>query len=106
MTDYAPQEFSGGSAVPEPEGWPFRHVALYCDASGGPCDAEVDADIRADRLEDALPGLRRYAREQGWQAADDGSVPDLCPAHKDDPGQQALLGVPGAGDEVPDAAVD
>lgn len=83
---------------PDPTGWPFRHVALYCDHPTGGCDAGVDADIRATTYEQALPGLRRYAREQGWQAADDGSVPDLCPAHRPDPVGAALLGIPA---EVP-----
>lgn len=88
--------------APDEDTWPFRHVALFCDY--GPCDEEVDADIRADSFAAALPGLRSYARGEGWETADDqGRGKDLCPQHRADPDAGALLGVPAAGDEAPGA---
>jgi hypothetical protein len=80
-----------------PDVWPFRHVGLSCDHPAG-CDADIDADIRADTFEQALPFLLDYARRQGWYATDDGRTA-LCPAHKpaEDPAAP-LLGVPGGQD--------
>lgn len=56
------------------DGFPVRHVILFCDR----CGTEIEADIRADTAEQAYEGVRRLAvAECGWRVTD---VEDLCPS--------------------------
>lgn len=60
-------------------GFPFRHVALFCDNE---CDTpDFQADVRADTRDEAFAGLRRLAAGQGWLIT---PAVDLCPACKAD----------------------